>query len=180
MKAKNVEKVFNAFGKKVVRTARGILNAKGSNTSGNLADSLGYQLKVYPSGAMEMQFLGAGYARLVDEGVRGSSGKAHPKKKKVLAPKSPFKYTNKQPPSAVIDKWAVRKGIQGVRNEKGQFIKRKSLVFLIARNIKLYGVKPTNFFSDAINEELKHLPTNIARAYAQDAGKFIRTVTQQM
>ena len=173
MKAKNVEKVFNAFGKKVVRTARGILNAKGSNTSGNLADSLGYQLKVYPSGAMEMQFLGAGYARIVDEGVRGSKSSAK-------APKSPFKYTNKQPPSAVIDKWAVRKGIQGVRNEKGQFIKRKSLVFLIARNIKLYGVKPTNFFSDAINEELKHLPTNIARAYAQDAGKFIRTVTQQM
>ena len=173
MKAKNVEKVFNAFGKKVVRTARGILNAKGSNTSGNLADSLGYQLKVYPSGGLELQFLGAGYARLVDEGVRGSKSSAK-------APKSPFKYTNKQPPSAVIDKWAVRKGIQGVRNEKGQFIKRKSLVFLIARNIKLFGVKPTNFFSDALNEELKHLPKNIARAYAQDAGKFIRTVTQQI
>ena len=173
MKAKNVEKVFNAFGKKVVRTARGILNAKGSNTSGNLADSLGYQLKVYPSGGLELQFLGEGYARIVDEGVRGSKSSAK-------APKSPFKYTNKQPPSGVIDKWAVRKGIQGVRNKKGQFIKRKSLVFLIARNIKLFGVKPTNFFSDALNEELKHLPTNIARAYAQDAGKFIRTVTQQM
>ncbi len=171
MKAKNVEKVFDTFGKKVVNRAKSILSSK--SVSGNLADSLGYQLKVYDSGALELQFLGAGYARIVDEGVRGSKSSAK-------APKSPFKYTNKQPPSNVIDKWVVRKGLSAARDEQGRFIPRKSLVFAIARNIKLFGIEPTNFFSDALNEEIKNLPKNIARAYAKDASKFIATVTQNM
>ena len=171
MKTKNVEKVFDTFGKKVVNRAKSILSSK--SVSGNLADSLGYQLKVYDSGALELQFLGAGYARLVDEGVRGSKSSAK-------APKSPFKYTNKQPPSNVIDKWVVRKGLSAARDEQGRFIPRKSLVFAIARNIKLFGIEPTNFFSDALNEEIKNLPKDIARAYAKDASKFIATVTQNI
>tara|TARA_R110001583_G_scaffold35622_1_gene118315 strand:- start:630 stop:1166 length:537 start_codon:yes stop_codon:yes gene_type:complete len=178
VKTKNLEKVFDTFGKKVVGRARSILSSK--SVSGKLADSLGYQLKVYDSGALELQFLGAGYARLVDEGVRGSTGKAHPKKGKVLAPKSPFKYTNKQPPSNVIDKWVVRKGLGAARDEQGRFIPRKSLVFAIAKSIKLYGIEPSNFFTDSLNKEIKNLPKEIARAYAQDAGKFIRTVTQNI
>lgn len=171
MKTKNVEKVFDTFGKKVVNRAKSILSSK--SVSGNLADSLGYQLKVYDSGALELQFLGAGYARIVDEGVRGSKSSAK-------APKSPFKYTNKQPPSNVIDKWVVRKGLSAARDEQGRFIPRKSLVFAIARNIKLFGIEPTNFFSDALNEEIKNLPKDIATAYAKDASKFIATVTQNM
>jgi len=171
VKTKNVEKVFDTFGKKVVNRAKSILSSK--SVSGNLADSLGYQLKVYDSGALELQFLGAGYARLVDEGVRGSKSSAK-------APKSPFKYTNKQPPSNVIDKWVVRKGLSAARDEQGRFIPRKSLVFAIARNIKLFGIEPTNFFSDALNEEIKNLPKDIARAYAKDASKFIATVTQNI
>ena len=170
MKVENLEKVFDAFGKKTVQTARGILNAKGKNTSGNLADSLGYHLKVYSSGALEMQFLAAGYAKFVDEGVSGT-------KKKY---KTPYSYTNKQPPSGVIDKWVVRKGLKAARDEKGRFIKRKSLVFLIARSIKLYGVEPTHFFSDALNEGLNALPPQIARAYAKDAAKFLERVTQEI
>ena len=171
MKTKNVEKVFDTFGKKVVNRAKSILSSK--SVSGNLADSLGYQLKVYDSGALELQFLGAGYARIVDEGVRGSKSSAK-------APKSPFKYTNKQPPSNVIDKWVVRKGLSAARDEQGRFIPRKSLVFAIARNIKLFGIEPTNFFSDALNEEIKNLPKEIATAYAKDASKFLTTVTQNM
>ncbi len=170
MKTKHLEKVFDAFGKKTVQTARGILNAKGKNTSGNLSDSLGYHLKVYQSGALEMQFLAAGYAKFVDEGVSGTKKKYN----------TPYSYTTKQPPSGVIDKWAVRKGLSGTRDKKGRFIKRKSLVFLIARSIKLYGIKPTHFFSDALNEGLRDLPKEIARAYAKDAEKFIQRVTQEM
>ena len=171
MKTKNVEKVFDTFGKKVVNRAKSILSSK--SVSGNLANSLGYQLKVYDSGALELQFLGAGYARIVDEGVRGSKSSAK-------APKSPFKYTKKQPPSNVIDKWVVRKGLSAARDEQGRFIPRKSLVFAIARNIKLFGIEPTNFFSDALNEEIKNLPKEIATAYAKDASKFLTTVTQNM
>ena len=172
MKTKHVKKVFDIFATKVVETAKGILNAKGKNASGDLGSSLGYSLQV-KEGMLDLRFLGAPYARIVDEGIRGSKSSAK-------APKSTFKYTSKQPPSGVIDKWVVRKGLKGARDEKGRFISRKSLVFLIARNIKLFGIKPTNFFTDAVNQGLKGLPKDFAKAYALDAAAFIRTVTKEM
>lgn len=172
MKTKHTKKVFDLFGQKVVKTAQGILNAKGKNVSGNLGSSLGYYLNVKQN-VLELRFLGAPYASLVDKGVRGSISSAK-------APKSPYKYTTKQPPSNVIDKWVVRKGLKAARDDKGRFIKRKSLVFLIARSIKLYGVAPSNFFTDALNEGLRTMPRKFAKAYAQDAAEFIRTVTKEM
>ena len=169
----NVDKVLDTFGKKVVQTARGILNAKGKNASGNLGSSLGYFLKVYDSGAVDMSFVAEGYAKFVDKGVKGSKSSAK-------APNSPYKYTNKQPPSNVIDKWAVRKGIQGVRDKKGRFIPRKSLIYSIARNIKLYGVKPSNFFTDAFNVAYKDLPKDFIKAYAQDTQQFLKFVSKEI
>ena len=169
----NVDKVLDTFGKKVVRTARGILNAKGKNASGDLGSSLGYFIKVYPSGAIDMSFVAEGYAKYVDKGVKGSKSSAK-------APNSPYKYTNKQPPSGVIDKWVVRKGIQGARDEKGRFIKRKSLVYAMARSIKLYGVKPTNFFTDAFNVAYRDLPQEFIKAYANDTQQFLKFVSKEM
>jgi hypothetical protein len=169
----NVDKVLDTFGKKVVRTARGILNAKGKNASGDLGSSLGYFIKVYPSGAIDMSFVAEGYAKFVDKGVKGSKSSAK-------APNSPYKYTNKQPPSGVIDKWVVRKGIQGARDEKGRFIKRKSLVYAMARSIKLYGVKPTNFFTDAFNVAYRDLPQEFIKAYANDTQQFLKFVSKEM
>jgi hypothetical protein len=169
----NVDKVLDTFGKKVVQTARGILNAKGRNASGDLGSSLGYFIKVYPSGAVDMSFVAEGYAKFVDKGVKGSKSSAK-------APNSPYKYTTKQPPSGVIDKWAVRKGIQGVRDKKGRFIPRKSLVFSIARNIKLYGVKPSNFFTDAFNVAYRDLPKDFIKAYAQDTQQFLKFVSKEI
>lgn len=167
------EKVLNAFGNKVVNTARGILNAQGKNASGDLGSSLGYVVHVYDSGAIEMDFVAMGYADIVDKGARGSKSSAK-------APRSPYKYTNKQPPSNVIDKWVVRKGLRSARDSKGRFIKRKSLVFLIAKSIKLYGVKPSNFFSDAFNIAYRDLPTQFIKAYANDAQKFLKFVSKEI
>ena len=169
----SVDKVLDTFGRKVVQTARGILNAKGRNASGDLGSSLGYFIKVYPSGAVDMSFVAEGYAKFVDKGVKGSKSSAK-------APNSPYKYTTKQPPSGVIDKWAVRKGIQGVRDKKGRFIPRKSLVFSIARNIKLYGVKPSNFFTDAFNVAYRDLPKDFIKAYAQDTQQFLKFVSKEI
>jgi hypothetical protein len=169
----NVDKVLDTFGKKVVQTARGILNAKGKNASGDLGSSLGYFIKVYDSGAVDMSFVAEGYAKFVDKGVKGSKSSAK-------APNSPYKYSNKQPPSNVIDKWAVRKGIQGVRDKKGRFIPRKSLVYSIARNIKLYGVKPSNFFTDAFNVAYRDLPKDFIKAYAQDTQQFLKFVSKEI
>ena len=53
------------------------------------------------------------------------------------APNSPFKYGNKMPPAAPIDRWIVRKNISKVQEmQKGRFIKRKQLAFLIRKSIQ--------------------------------------------
>tara|TARA_R100001163_G_scaffold11860_1_gene10942 strand:- start:10085 stop:10606 length:522 start_codon:yes stop_codon:yes gene_type:complete len=173
MKATNVDKVLDAFGKKVVLQARNILNSKGKNASGNLDRSLGYFIKVFPSGALDMSFVAEGYADIVDKGIKGSKSSAK-------APMSPYKYTNKMPPTRILDKWAVRKGISGIRNNKGQFVSRKSLIFVIARNIKLFGIKPSNFFTDAFNTAYKTLPRQFMQAYAKDAAKFLKFVSKEL
>ncbi len=171
----NVEKVLDTFGKKVVQTARGILNAKGKNASGDLSSSLGYFLKVYDSGAVDMSFVAEGYAQFVDKGVKGSKSSAK-------APKSPyaFKTSSKIANIGAIDKWVVRKGLKGARDEKGKFIPRKSLVFGIATNIKLYGIKPSNFFTDAFNVAYKELPKDFIKAYAKDTQQFLNFVSKDI
>ena len=75
MKTKHVKKVFDLFGKKTVETAKGILNARNKNSSGNLENSLGYRLSVN-QGRLELRFLGAPYASVVDKGARGSKSGA--------------------------------------------------------------------------------------------------------
>lgn len=174
MKTKNVKKVFDLFGKKTIDIARGILNAQGKNSSGELQDSLGYYLDVKKD-AVELRFLGAAYASVVDQGIRGAKSDAK-------APKSPFKYSGQYQMVNIgaIDKWVVRKGIAAGRNDKGQFVSRKSLVRAIARKIYLYGVSPSNFFSDALNEGMRTFPNKVAKAYIKDAQEFLRQVTKEM
>lgn len=170
---KNTEKAFKAFGDRVVKTARGILNAKGVNTNGNLYDSIGYHLKVYPSGSMELDFVMEGYGRIVDEGARGRDSSAK-------APRSPFKYGNKMPPVSVIEKWIKDKGIQARDKSTGRFIKRKQGAYAIAKGIQLYGKEPTYFFRDAFNQAYKGLSKNIIKAYARDAEKFLAFVSKEI
>ncbi len=169
MKTANTEKVFKAFAEKTTEMAKSILRSKGKNASGNLEDSIDYDLKVYPSGGLELQFKAAEYAKFVDKGVSGTKKRYN----------TPYRYKTKQPPSGVIDKWVVRKGIRQARDDKGRFIERKSLVFAIARNIKLFGIEPTNFFTRAFNFAYKKLPAEVVKAYAKDYAKFLRTVTQK-
>lgn len=169
---KNTEKAFRAFGDKVVKTARGILNAKGINTKGNLYDSIGYYLKVYPSGSMELDFLMEGYGRIVDEGARGRDSSAK-------APRSPYKYS-KMPPVSVIEQWLKDKGIQARDKSTGRFIKRKQGAYAIAKGIQLYGKEPTYFFRDAFNQGYKGLSKNIIKAYARDAEKFLAFVSKEI
>tara|TARA_R100001443_G_scaffold83873_2_gene90601 strand:- start:1178 stop:1690 length:513 start_codon:yes stop_codon:yes gene_type:complete len=170
VKTANTQKVFKAFAEKTTKMAKSVLRNKGKNASGSLEKSIGYDLKVYPSGALELQFKAAEYATFVDKGVSGTKKRYN----------TPYRYTTKQPPSNVIDKWVVRKGIKAGRDDKGRFIKRKSLVFAIARSIKLYGIEPTNFFTRAFNFGYKKLPADIVKAYAKDYAKFLRTVTENI
>ena len=176
----NTEKAFELFAKKVIQQSVQNLTKGDHIGSGGLAQNLDYNLKVHSSGALELDFLMPDYGKFVDKGVKGSSGKQSPKGKR-NAYKSPYKFKKKNIKRGVVEGWIKRKGIQG-RHKKGtskggQFMKRKTLAFLIGRSIALYGLPATRFFSSAFKQQYKKLPNEITSAYASDVEKFLKFAT---
>ena len=165
----NTKKLMDTFAKKVIKQSIRNLEKQDKIDSGKLAKSLNYNLEVYPSGALELNFQMPDYGLYQDKGVKGSqSGRK--------AYKSPYKFKGKNIKQGVIENWIKRKGIQG-RDKKGRFITRKSLAFVIGRSIALYGIPATRFFSKAFRQHYRRLPEQFAKVYASDVEKFIRQTT---
>ena len=171
---KNVNKAFNALGINVVSKAKA--NLAKSNSSGALADSLDYKIDNSDPDNPTLNFYAEDYAKFVDLGVQGNDPQAMPQGSLARfnkAPNSPYQfgtgsYSGSGSLRGAIDKWVVQKGIPNVRDEKGKFIKRKSLVFLISRSIWNTGIKPTYFFTDAKNQYSRGVQAKLAFAYAKD------------
>jgi hypothetical protein len=173
MKTENIERYLNSFGKQVVNRAKGNLQkAKGGGT--NLENSIKFEV-VSDADGFTVQFYMADYGTFVDKGVSGN--KKVQKYKDYLGKiiNSPYKYTTKQPPSGILDKWVVKKGI-APRDKKGRFIKRKSLVFLIARKIKRDGIKSLSFFQKPLGLGLKQFGSELLGNVKQDILDNLTTV----
>jgi hypothetical protein len=52
-------------------------------------------------------------------------------------------------PISAIENWIKSRGLQG-RDNKGQFIKRRSFAFAIQNNIKKFGIRTSNFLDVAL------------------------------
>jgi len=173
MKTENIERYLNSFGKQVVNRAKGnIQKAKGGGTA--LEQSISFKV-VTDSDGFKVQFYMADYGTFVDKGVSGNKKQQKFKDYKNKVITSPYKYTTKQPPSGVLDKWVVRKGI-APRDEKGRFIKRKSLVFLIARKIKRDGIKGISFFQKPLALGLKQFGKDLLSNVKEDIIAGLTTV----
>ena len=172
LKLKSTERVFKMFADKVINQSIRNLKNQDHIDSGKLAQDLSYDLKVYKSLSLELNFKMPMYGMFQDKGVKGSqSGRR--------AYKSPYKFKGKNIKEDVIEAWIKRKGIQG-RDKKGRFIKRESLAYLIGRKIALFGLPATRFFSNAFRQHYRKLPKNVIQAYAQDVSKFLKETTQDI
>ena len=166
MDTDNIERYLNSFGKQVVNRAKGNLQkAKGGGTA--LEGSIKFEVVADAEG-FTVKFYMSDYGTYVDKGVSGT--KQIQKYKDYLGKiiNSPYKYTTKQPPSGVIDKWVVRKGLKGSRDKEGRFIKRKSMVFLIARSIKMKGIKSIAFFQKPLGLGMKQFGKDLLGNVKQD------------
>lgn len=150
---------LEAFGKKVVKEARQNLTKKKKNASKELYNSVKYNIS-NKNGSVVLSFEMADYGEFLDKGVKGS-------KEQTKAPKSPYKYTNKMPPTKSLDKWVVKRGLAG-RNSKGQFVSRESIKFAIARSIFLTGIETTNFFTRPLEQNFDKLSDEILNSFAND------------
>ena len=168
----NTEKYLRHFAESVIKRGKKILNAKGKK--GKLSESLKYRLETTSKG-YNLIFKGADYATFVDKGVSGTKTTRTFHNIFGKRERSPFKYTNKQPPASALDKWIVRKGI-APRTETGQFMSRKSLQFLIARSIKSKGLAATSFFSKPMSIELANFDTDLLKAFKTDVITHFETI----
>jgi len=173
MNTEALERYLNSFGKQVVNRAKGNLQkAKGGGT--NLEKSLSFKVITSPEG-FSVQFYMDSYGTFVDKGVSGTKVKRSFKDYKGRTISSPYKYTTKQPPSRVLDKWIVKKGI-APRDEKGRFMSRKSISFLIARSIKRKGIQGISFFQKPLMLGLKQFGKEMLGAVKNDIINGLTTV----
>ena len=153
---KEFDKILKKYADYVIRESRNNLVRGKNNASQRLSDSLGYTIK-----DTSVKFEGDYYGQFVDQGVKGAES-TYPQ-----SSNSPFKYTNKMPPSKAFDKWTVRKGI-APRDKEGKFLKRQSLNFLIARSIYKKGIRATLFFTKPFEKGQELFGDDFAEAVIKD------------
>jgi len=176
MKVKNVERYLNSFGKQVVNRAKGGLQRKKGGGSA-LENSIYF--KVVPSqGGFSVEFYMADYGKYVDKGVSGTEVLRTFKNYKSKVIPTPFKYQkskgHSQPPSRALDKWIVKKGI-APRDEKGRFLSRKSISFLIARSIGKKGIQGISFFQKPLMLGLREFGDELLGGVKEDLIDGIKT-----
>ena len=108
------------------------------------------------------------YATFVDKGVSGTETKYD----------TPYSYTDKMPPPSSLDKWTVRKGI-APRDDKGRFMPRKTLQFLIARSIFKNGIKPSLFYTKPYHKYLKSISKRLEKQYRVDVMDFTEFIIKE-
>ena len=150
------KKALEKYAKYVIQQSRSNLTKKKNNASKQLYNSLEYKIQ-----GDKISFLSEDYGQFIDKGVKGAKS-TYPE-----SSASPFRYTTKQPPSKVFDKWSVRKGI-APRDKQGKFVSRQSLNFLIARSIKNKGIRATLFFTKPFERGLDLYGDEIVAGYLED------------
>jgi hypothetical protein len=157
---KNTEIAFKKFGANVIHRAKFYLKRRKINTKkSTLSDSLSFNVKVYPSGALEMDFSAVDYFPFVEEG----------------------RLPGKMPPPSAIAEWIKIKPIRLRDTKSGKFKSKteaniNSAAFAIAMHIKTYGIQPTWFFRDAFKMHHKRLAPEIIKAYGVDSAKMLKNI----
>ena len=163
MQLKETKEALNKFGKYVVQQARTNLTKKKMNVSKDLYNSLSYELQEV-EGNLILSIGMDEYGKYQDKGVSGTKKKYN----------TPYKYTNKMPPTKAFSQWVVRNGLEGTRDKKtGRFLSRKSLQYAVAKNIFKYGIKPTMFFTKPFETGFANLPEELQGAFSIDVDNII-------
>ena len=153
------KKVLEKYAKYVIQQSRSNLTKEGNKASGELYDSLSYEIE-----GTNVKFESEEYGLYQDQGVRGAKGHYADQ----ATASSKFKYTNKIPPSKPFEKWIKQKGIQGRDKKTGRFISNQSLSYLLARSIYNKGIRATLFFTKPFERGIELYGDEMVAAYIED------------
>ena len=165
-----VKRYLTDFGKYVVQQSKTNLTKKGKKDTGQLYNSIGYELQVSKN-SFRLSFKMADYGKFIDEGVKGVSSSSR-------APNSPFKFGSgsgiKGGLTSGIDGWVKRKRIQFKNRGNGKFMSYDQTAFLIRNSIWNKGIRPTDFFKRPFELAFKRLPDEVAEAYGLEVEQFLK------
>ena len=171
-----VKASLEKFAKGVVEQARANLVRENKNVTGNLYNSLQYEIEANPNSLAlrwKMNEL-APYWKFQDYGVQGKSSSSK-------APSSPFRFGTGSGMagglSRAIEKWVAARRFQ-FRDKKGKFLSYDATALLISRSIYNKGIKTTSFFTRPFQLNFQQLPEEIATAYALELSDFLRFTLQ--
>ena len=164
----NTEEALRKYVDLIILEAKGNLAKQGKNASGSLSDSIKPLPVTFGEGGLEAGIQMNSYGEFIDKGVSGIKKKYN----------TPYSYKKKMPPPRSLDKWVVRRNI-APRDDKGRFLPRKSVLFLIARGIFRNGLKPSLFLTKPFEKMRKDLPVKLIEAFREDAKVELKTVFEQ-
>lgn len=170
----NIQEELDKFKDYVIQQSKSNLTRLKKNSSKSLYNSIKGEAKAMPN-SFYLNFEMEPYGKFIDKGVNG----------KKTTYSTPYSYKTKMPPPSKLDKWIVRKGL-APRN-KGKFTGRtinsvgfkKSIQFLIARKIFMYGIKPSLFFTKPFEKAYKDLPDQLVEKYGLDALELFKHTIKQ-
>ena len=168
----NTQEALNKFAKYVVSQSKSNLTRQKKNASGNLHNTITYDLNVSEN-SFSLGFIMEHYGMFVDQGVKGSKSTYSESRT------SPFKFTGryKTIPTAAIDKWVIRRGLKGTRDAQGRFMDRFSLKYVIAKSIYEKGIKASMFFTKPFEKAFRDLPDQVVEAFALDLDDLLQFTT---
>lgn len=148
-KAENTRLALNKFGKYLVAESRKNLTKKKKNVTGNLYQSLAYEIITGPN-SLDFDFLMAEYGEWVDKGRKAG----------------------KMPPFGAIYAWTARRRLQ-FKDNSGKFLSYAETARKVMIKIKAKGIEPSNFYSRPFQLGFEKLPTEIQEAYGLDVEDFL-------
>ena len=177
MKQDRVKASLQKFADGVVLQAKANLARENKNVTGNLTQSIDYDLEVGPNSFFLRWKMDdtAPYWKFQDLGVQGKSSSAK-------APNSPFRFGSGRSGmrgglTRAINEWVKKRRFQ-FRDEKGRFMSYDNTAFLITRSVYNKGIRTTNFFTNPFRLQFQQLPQEIATAFALDLKDFLQFTLQ--
>lgn len=165
IKLDHLKDAMNAFGDKVVADSKRNLKEKKKVDTGTLEKSVKNNGVIFHKNSMTLNIAMSDYGAFVDKGVRGVGG--------VRKMTSAFKRTNNKgklwKQNGGDSPYSFKAGVKPSVKHFIDWSKRKGLSpFAVRESVYHQGIKPTYFLKDAVNDNIKLAPREIAEAFALD------------
>lgn len=183
-----IETMLAEYISKFLDTAADNLNSTNSVTTGNLLDSLDFQLESNRNGYV-ISFTALDYWKFVDKGVRGAGeskkNKTSPYKFKYITPSkshvdailSWMKINNIVAKAMDVQKYGKTRRESKSGNPQDE---KRSVAKVIARSIKKQGLEATNFWSNAIDSTFKDFGVRLSEALGRTITVNIRQMKEDL